>query len=48
MIAVLATDDAHDYPFQIAKIVKSNKENEEVVLVEVHWYATYTHRFDGG
>ena len=27
--------------------MKVNKENEEVVSVEVHWYATDTHPFDG-
>ena len=44
MIAVLATYDAHDYPFLITKF---NKENEEVISIEVHWYATNTHPFDG-
>ena len=47
MIAVLATDDPRQYPFWIAKAMKVNKENEEVVSVEVHWYATDTHPFDG-
>ena len=28
MIVVLATDDACDYPFWIAKVMKVNKENE--------------------
>ena len=27
--------------------MKVNKENEEVVSVEVHWYAIDTHPFDG-
>ena len=43
----MATDDACDYPFWIAKVMKVNKENKEVVSIEVHWYATYTHPFDG-
>ena len=47
MIAVLATEDAHAYPIQIAKVMKVNKENEEVVSIEVHWYATDTHPFVG-
>ena len=47
MIAVLAIDDAHDYPLWIAKVMKVKKENEEVVSIEVHWYATDTHPFDG-
>ena len=33
MISVLATDDAHDYPFWIAKVMKVNKQNEEVVSI---------------
>ena len=36
MIAVLVTDDPRQYPFWIAKSMKVNKENEEVVSVEVH------------
>jgi len=47
MIAVLATKDPCGYPLWIAKVMKVNKENEEVILVEVHWYATDTHPFDG-
>ena len=47
MIAVLATKDARGYPFQIVKVMKANKENEEVISIEVHWYATDTHPFDG-
>ena len=47
MIAVLATKDARSYPFWIAKIMNANKENEEVISIEVHWYATNTHPFDG-
>ena len=27
--------------------MKVKKENEEVVSIEVHWYATDTHPFDG-
>ena len=27
--------------------MKVNKENEEVISIEVHWYATGTHPFDG-
>ena len=47
MIAVLATDDAHDYPLWIEKVMKGNKENEEVVSIEVHCYVIDTHPFDG-
>ena len=47
MIAVLAIDDACDYPLWITKVMKVNKENEELVSVEVHWYAINTHPFDG-
>ena len=46
MIVVLATEDAHNYPLWIAKFMKVNKENEEVISVEVHWYAIDTHPFD--
>ena len=27
--------------------MKVNKENQEVMSIEVHWYATDTHPFDG-
>ena len=47
MIAVLTIDDPRDYPFWILKFMKVNKENEEVISVEVHWYATDTHSFYG-
>jgi len=47
MIAVLATEDPRGYPFWIAKVMKVNTKNEEVISIEVHWYATDTHPFDG-
>ena len=47
MILLMAINDAHDYPFWIAQVNKFNKENEELISIEVHWYATYTHPFDG-
>lgn len=47
LIVVLATEGPRDYPFWITKFMKVNKENEEVILVEVHWYATDTHPIDG-
>lgn len=47
MIVVLATKDPCGYPLWIAKVMKVNEENEEVISVEVHWYATDTHPFDG-
>jgi hypothetical protein len=40
MIAVLATEDPHGYPFWIAKVINIEKENEDVIAIEVHWYAT--------
>jgi hypothetical protein len=46
MIAVLAIEDPHGYPLWIAKVIKVNKENEDVITIEVHWYATYT-QFNG-
>jgi hypothetical protein len=46
MIAVLATEDPHGYPFWIAKIINIDKENEDVVVIEVHWYAIGTHPFN--
>ena len=47
MIAVLATKDAQSYQLWIAKVMKVNKENEEVISIEVHWYEIDTHPFDG-
>ena len=46
MIAFLATKDPCGYPL-CAKVMKVNKENEEVTSVEAHWYAIDTHPFDG-
>jgi hypothetical protein len=46
MIAVLTTEDPHGYPFWIAKVIKIGKENEDVIAIEVHWYATGTHPFN--
>ena len=47
MIAVLATEDVDSYTLLIAKVMKVNKDNEEVIYIEVHWYAMDTHPFDG-
>ena len=47
MFAFFARDDGCDYPLWIAKVMKVNKENEELVSIEVHWYAIDTHPFDG-
>ena len=47
MFVVLSIDDTCDYPFSTEKVMKVNKQNEEVVSIEVHWYATDTHPFDG-
>ena len=33
MITILDTDDARDYPFWIAKVMKVNKENEKVLSI---------------
>ena len=46
MIAVLATEDPHGYPFSIGKVINIEKENVDVAI-EVHWYATSTHPFNG-
>jgi hypothetical protein len=47
MIVVLATEDPHGYPLWIGKVIKIEKENTDVVAIEVHWYATSTHPFNG-
>ena len=47
MIAVLAYEDPHGYPLWVAKVIKVIIENEDVTGVEVHWYATNTHPFNG-
>ena len=47
MIAVLATKYVQGSPFWIAKVMKVNKEKEEFISIEVHWYAMDTHPFDG-
>ena len=47
MIAVLVTEDPHGYPFWIAKVIKIEKENVDVIAIEVHCYATSTHPFNG-
>lgn len=47
MIAVLADGDPFGYPFLVAKVIKVIKENEDIIAVEVHWYATSTHPFIG-
>jgi hypothetical protein len=36
MIAVLAAEDPHGYPFWIAKVININKENEYFIAIEVH------------
>jgi hypothetical protein len=36
MIAVLANEDPHGYPFWIGKVIKIDKENVDVVTIEVH------------
>jgi hypothetical protein len=41
MIAVLATEDPHGYPFWIGKVIKIEKENDDVIAIELHWYATF-------
>jgi hypothetical protein len=46
MIAVLVTEDPHGYPFWIGKVLKIEKENDDVIAIEVHWYAISTHPFN--
>jgi hypothetical protein len=46
-LSVLVTKDPHGYPFWIGKVIKIDKENEYVIAIEVHWYATGTHPFNG-
>lgn len=47
MIALLANGDANGYRFWVAKFINIVTENEDVVGVEVHWYAINTHPFSG-
>ena len=47
MIAFLVAKYPHGYPFWIAKVINIEKEKEDVVEIEVHWYATSTHPFNG-
>jgi hypothetical protein len=47
MIAVLLIEDPHSYPFWIVKVINIEKENDDVIAIEVHWYATSTHSFNG-
>ena len=47
MIAVLADEDPLGYPFWISKVIKVINENEEITVVDVHWYAKSTHPFNG-
>ena len=47
MITVLENGDPNGYPFWFAKVIKVFMENEDVIGVEVHWYATNTHPFNG-
>jgi hypothetical protein len=47
MIAVLATKDPHGNPFWIGKVIKIEKENDDVIEIEVYWYETSMHPFNG-
>ena len=47
MIALLEDGDPLGYPFWAAKLIKVIKENEDITTIEVHWYATNTHPFNG-
>jgi hypothetical protein len=47
MIVVLVTEDPHGYPFWIGKVIKIEKKNVDAAAIEVHWYATSTHPFNG-
>ena len=46
-IAVSSHEDPHEYPFWVSKVIKVITENEDVTGVEVDWYATNTHPFNG-
>ena len=47
MIAVLVVEDPLGYPLWISKVIKVINENEDITVVDVHWYATSTHPFNG-
>jgi len=47
MIVVLAYGDPNGYPLWVAKAIKVFIENEDVTIVEVDWYTTNTHPFNG-
>jgi hypothetical protein len=47
MILILSSKDPRGYPFWIGKVIKIEKENDDVIEIEVHWYATSTHTFNG-
>ena len=47
MITALAYGYPNHYPFWVAKVIKVITKNQDVVGVEVHWYATNTHPFNG-
>jgi hypothetical protein len=47
IIVVLTTEDPHGYPFCIAKVINIDNGNEDVIEIEVHWYAIGTHTFNG-
>ena len=47
MIVVLAYGDPHGYAFWVAKVINVIKENEDITVVEVQWYCTNTHPFNG-
>ena len=47
MIVVLEEGDPLGNPFWVVKIINVNKGNEDIKVVEVHWYATNIHPFNG-
>jgi hypothetical protein len=47
MIVLLVTEYPHGYPFWIAKVTMKIDKNNDVIAIEVHWYATSTHPFNG-
>ena len=47
MIAILADGDPPGYAFYVVKVIKVIKENEDITIVEVHWYDTNTNPFNG-
>jgi hypothetical protein len=47
MIVVLATEDPYGYQLWIGKVINIEKENDDVIAIEVYWYAKSTHTFNG-